>query len=275
MEFSAPLHNASSSHDDFVTVSYVLDARPIPVPILGRKTNTGEVYLLKMKLLDSAGTLASDQMVLVGVISSIDGSGSLGITEVNTAPIHAHHRPPSNTPIKAWFMAITSSAKEYIRVLAIPSSNHPHQQQQQQQSKPRPKHNNDNTLSSDSKANADPHRTVDHRSHHAWHGHGHAHSLNRDFGRLVRPVLVPALLGAGTGIVVCVMGFLIGRVVVMVYYCMRGEEARKKQRRRRRRSVMVPVVMVQGYDCEDVYEYGYDLGEREMLLRGKVEDEER
>lgn len=81
----------------------------------------------------------------------------------------------------------------------------------------------------------------------------------------------------------CVVGFVVGRVVVGVYRCVRGRMARGKREggvmgmsigmgmnMGNGRMVRVPVVLRQGVDL-DGYGHGHgDAGEREGLLREYV-----
>lgn len=52
-------------------------------------------------------------------------------------------------------------------------------------------------------------------SHHAGN--------QRHFLRLVRPIILPALLGIMAGLVACVIGFLVGRIGASVYFHMQGQ----------------------------------------------------
>lgn len=205
------------------------------------------MYLLKLKLLDECGRLASDYVVMVGLAARSEaGSESITITEVNTSPLHLHHDPhsgisnPSPTST-SWLLStihvLKSTATECIHRLTHP---------------PRPHH----SPSSDDTLPSDAHRTVAPAGTHVHHGHRshpHWHGSHRNFGRLVRPVILPALLGAATGVLACVMGFVLGRVLVVIYYWVRGDDIREE------RLVRVPVVMVESPD--DAGE-----GEKERLL---------
>ncbi|PLB50000.1 hypothetical protein P170DRAFT_508262 [Aspergillus steynii IBT 23096] len=206
MEFSAPRH-AGSGQDDGVRVSYALDARPIPKT---PHAKLGDIYLLKLKLLDEFGRLASDYEVLVGLVRPESESGSdLAITEINTSALphhhHHHHHPSpndSNGDTKSLILgtlhALKTTAKECIHLLTHPEPPHHHHHHH-----PSTKNENENENENDSTPSPpqkDAHRTVPpvpkhgHRSHPYWHG------SHRNFGRLVRPVILPALLGAATGV---------------------------------------------------------------------------
>ncbi|KAI9039837.1 uncharacterized protein KD926_009056 [Aspergillus affinis] len=289
MEFSAIRHTGSGL-DEKVRLSYALDAKPIP-----REPTAllGEVYLLKLKLLDAFGRLASDHVVMVGLTTTTTTSGSgsgvgaesksLTITELTTSPLppppHHHHHPRPhpydniNTP-QSWLHAIKTTTKEYIHLLVY---SYP----------PPPKHHHHYQYPSKSTDNVkDPHRTIpptgthphhDYRSHHpSWHGHG----LNRNFGRLVKPVLLPAVFGAAAGVMTCVVGFVVGRVVVAVYRCVRGGLAKRRSKGEgigmamrmgmdmgNGRMVRVPVVL---RDCDGNWNEDGDEVERESLLREYV-----
>ncbi|KAK1146159.1 hypothetical protein N8T08_003249 [Aspergillus melleus] len=228
LEFSA-LRHTGSGQDEHVRLSYALETRPIP---RSPDAELGEVYLLKLKLLDAFGRRASDHVIMVGLVtSSGSDSNSLTITELSTSPLPPHHhhhhsRPHPNDNIntaQSWLHAIKSTTKEYIHLLVHPypppASNHRHYHQYPSNStstsNPQDNANANDDKGPDSKPK-DPHRTLphhDYRSHHpSWHGHG----LHRGFRRIVKPVLLPAVLGAAAGVMACVVGGLILMGMVMV-----------------------------------------------------------
>ncbi|KAH8435174.1 uncharacterized protein LDX57_012803 [Aspergillus melleus] len=300
LEISAIRHSGSGQ-DEQVRLSYALETRPIP---RSPDAELGDVYLLKLKLLDAFGRRASDHVIMVGLTTSRSPSesrpesDSLTITELSTSPLpplppphhHHHSRPHPNDNIntaQSWLHAIKTTTKEYIHLLVHPypppppSHRHYHQYPSNSTS-PSTSNSQDNANANDDKSpdskSKDPHRTLPHhnyRSHHpSWHGHG----LHRGFGRIVKPVLLPAVLGAAAGVMACVVGFVVGRVVICVYRCVRGRMARGKDKGEvmgmsigmgmdmgNGRMVRVPVVLRQGVDL-DGYGRG-DAGERERLLR--------
>ena len=56
------------------------------------------------------------------------------------------------------------------------------------------------------------------------HYPSHHSSSNRHFLHLVRPIIMPALLGILAGFVACVIGFLVGRIGVSIYFHVQGRK---------------------------------------------------
>ncbi|KAJ5976383.1 hypothetical protein N7481_010090 [Penicillium waksmanii] len=51
---------------------------------------------------------------------------------------------------------------------------------------------------------------------HRGHRRPHGHHQNDSFMRLVRPVILPAMLGVGAGLIACLVGFCVGHVIMSV-----------------------------------------------------------
>ncbi|KAA8649606.1 hypothetical protein EYZ11_004322 [Aspergillus tanneri] len=235
MEFTA-IQNQGHKQKS-LRIAYSLETRPI----LASPDTLGEAYLFKLKFFDMHGDLATDHLVLLTITT--DSNGVLTITEVNTTPLphHIHSmqtncldRPKSNpAPQKSWIAQLggtlrifkfgTKGCKDIMTGTSVPKY---HQKLPRLKPKPRP---GPKTHGGNDKGHhhPDPHRTVapSGRYHHPHYWHG----SQQNFSKLVKPIILPAVLGAITGLTACVLGFALGRIIIALYHCCYGRN--KKQRR--------------------------------------------
>jgi hypothetical protein len=195
-----PIQFHASRHSEFgqqaVLLTYDLDARPLPtIPC----AFLGEVFLLKLKLLDLYGRLASKHLVSISLAK--DPAGDLLICEVESVAFvdrgiwGDHLSRPSRL---AGGQAASAPA-------------------------------GDNSSSGKTKATThgafmDAHRTI-------LPGPQHRPAVYRplnwmykgsNMARLLQRALLPVLLGVIAGIVASAVGFLVGRTVIAIHYYFRG-----------------------------------------------------
>ncbi|KAF5862603.1 hypothetical protein ETB97_011509 [Aspergillus alliaceus] len=203
MRFHAVRHFHSGR--ETVDLAYELDAQPMP----SRPAEVlGGVFLLKLRLFDLRGRPASDYIVTITL--SQDSDGNLQITQLETNPILSHHHdePPSSwvAQLTAGLEAMKDAAKNCMHGSASKNPT------------ARPQHGH-------MQPPVDKHRTIapqSHPHHHHHHRPGYWSGREKNFTRLVRPVVMPALLGVMAGVVACMVGFVLGRIIISVCYCIRG-----------------------------------------------------
>ncbi|KAF7587453.1 hypothetical protein BBP40_007224 [Aspergillus hancockii] len=200
MEFHAIRHGQSG--EEAVIVAYELDTRPMPSR---SDAPLEETFSLKLKLFDLRGRPASDFIIAVSLTK--DADGNLLISQLETNPILSrHHHHPSSwmTHVSATLQAMKDAARDCMH-----GSRH---------SSPRPQHGHMQPPL------VDMHRTIapQHHPHHHHHRPGYWAGREKNFGRLMRPVVLPALLGVMAGVIACMVGFILGRIIIGVYYCVHG-----------------------------------------------------
>ncbi|KAL2816413.1 hypothetical protein BDW59DRAFT_9990 [Aspergillus cavernicola] len=192
MQFHAKRHWASSFES--VPLAYELDIQPLPHQ---PGAILGDLYRLKLTLMDLQGRPATVSPVTVGFIRSDEGR--IEIIEVEESSYHRYHRQLSQGKGTGSWWRMKTWKSWYINYLHRTSKTKP------------------------CAANSTSHirATSDCRAHDRltdWAG-------DRHYLKLVRPAVLPALLGLTAGIVACVIGFLIGKVIVAVYYYRRDRRA--------------------------------------------------
>ncbi|RHZ62583.1 uncharacterized protein CDV56_109028 [Aspergillus thermomutatus] len=210
MQFPAVKQWDSSKQS--VLVAYGLDARPLPAQ---PGALLGETFLLKLRLFDLHGRSVTHDLVAVAVSRRKDGTLSIG--KVERSPFHRHGHMTST-----WRL-FKSHIKPYLDKLAGSAApdgeSRPHR---------RPLH-------------ADIYRFKDPASH--YHNTMPWSSRDRSFMRLVRPVILPALLGVAAGLCACLVGFVVGRVMISLcrcWYARRGRGYRE-----------VPAITIDSVELEE------------------------
>ncbi|GFG11461.1 hypothetical protein CNMCM6936_005664 [Aspergillus lentulus] len=186
MQFSAVKH--SESGDQSVQVAYSLDARPFPAQ---PGALLGETFLLKLRLFDLHGRPVTPDLIAVAVSRRNDGT--LSISKVERSPFHRHGHGHMTS---SWRL-LKSHIKPYLDQLARVAPEEPRHHR-------RPLH-------------ADIYRFRDPASH--YHNTMPWSSRDRSFMRLVRPVILPALLGVAAGLCACLVGFVVGKMMISLCRC--------------------------------------------------------
>ncbi|PTU17988.1 hypothetical protein P175DRAFT_0464402 [Aspergillus ochraceoroseus IBT 24754] len=195
MEFHAVRHSASR-HED-ILLAYALDVMPLPHQ---PGDFLGDLYRLKLRLLDLQGRPATANHVSVGIVRDADGNIEIVEVQESPHPRRFRHHFPSDTKSKWWHL---KTWKAYLTAYWQTTS---------VQAKPC---GTDSTIET-SPSSADR-RLISHCRHRhndlaSWTGR------ERNFVRLVRPVILPGLLGMVAGIIACLLGFLAGKIILSVYY---------------------------------------------------------
>ncbi|GAB1207177.1 hypothetical protein APSETT445_005889 [Aspergillus pseudonomiae] len=222
MRFHAVRHFHSGR--ETVDLAYELDVRPMP----SRPDEAlGGVFLLKLRLFDLQGRPASDYLVTITVTQ--DSEGNLQITQLETNPIHGHHHPDGPPSWMAQLTASIQAMKDAVKdCMHGPGPKH---------ATARPQHGHMQ------QPPVDKHRTIAPEHHPYHHRPGYWAGREKNFGRLMRPVVMPALLGVVAGVVACMVGFVMGKIIISVFYCVRGCRKQKKQREQEQSSIPRIVVV--------------------------------
>ncbi|KAF7163079.1 hypothetical protein CNMCM5623_008099 [Aspergillus felis] len=188
MQFPAVQH--SDSGEQSVQVAYSLDARPLPAQ---PGALLGDTFLLKLRLFDLHGRPVTHDLVAVAVSRRNDGT--LSISKVERSPFRRHGHMTS-----PW-RVFKSHIKPYLDHLAGGAD---------RDGEGEPRHHR-------RPLHADIYRFKDPASH--YHNTMPWSSRDRSFMRLVRPVILPALLGVAAGLCACLVGFVVGRVMISLWRC--------------------------------------------------------
>jgi hypothetical protein len=190
MQFPAVKHSDSGAQP--VQIAYSLDARPFPAQ---PGALLGETFLLKLRLFDLHGRPVTHDLVAVAV--SRHNDGTLTIAKVERSPFHRHGHMTS-----PWRL-FKSHIKPYLGQLAggpAPDG----------EGEGGPRHHR-------RPLHADIYRFKNPASH--YHNTMPWSSRDRSFMRLVRPVILPALLGVAAGLCACLVGFVVGKVMISLCRC--------------------------------------------------------
>ncbi|KAJ0414488.1 hypothetical protein BJY00DRAFT_295027 [Aspergillus carlsbadensis] len=202
MKFFAQRHWAPTSHEN-VPVAYALEMQPLPHQ---PDADLGDLYHLKLSLVDMQGRPATERAVSLGMIRSPEGTVRLVHVEESTHHLYHHELPGVDREtaagrdswwrVKTWKSYYITYLQDHSRAKSC-----------------------DSAVVEGAGERTDV-RVVSHcREHQSladW-------SRNRHYMRHMRPVLLPALLGLVAGVVACVMGFVVGKLIVAVYVFACGE----------------------------------------------------
>ncbi|GIK05982.1 hypothetical protein Aspvir_010099 [Aspergillus viridinutans] len=210
MQFPAVKH--SDSGDQSVQVAYSLDARPLPAQ---PGALLGETYLLKLRLFDLHGRPVTPDLVAIAVSRHDDGTLSIG--KVERSPFHRHGHMTST-----WRL-LKSHIRPYLDQLAGGAG---------PDGEGQPRHH---------RRPADIYRFKNPASH--YHNTMPWSSRDRSFMRLVRPVILPALLGVTAGLCACLVGFVVGKVMISLcrWWYVRGEKGYRE----------VPAIIIDSVELEE------------------------
>ncbi|KAL4914519.1 hypothetical protein BDW62DRAFT_204535 [Aspergillus aurantiobrunneus] len=201
MEFHAQRHWGSTSEN--VPVAYALDVHPLPHQ---PDATLGARYRLQLTLVDLQGRPATNSPVSIGVVR--DSERNLQIIQVEPSAHHRHHYEPAKDPASSAWQRLKSWKGHYNTYLHKSFGSHPCAHRSFEV-----KGHGDT---------ADVH-TVSHcRSRQRlsdWAG-------DRHYMKHLRPVLLPAVLGLLSGVLACIFGFLVGKLIVGLYYWCLGKMSR-------------------------------------------------
>ncbi|KAL4957659.1 hypothetical protein BDW69DRAFT_14000 [Aspergillus filifer] len=201
MEFSAERKGDLTSES--IHVAYAIDVQPLPHQ---PDMMLSDLYRLTITLMDLQGRIATESPVSFGILRDNDGNLQIIQVEESSYRRFHHHLPqPHDTKtggswweVKKW----RSLCLDLLREKSYPWG-----------------------------------CSLDHHSAHASgrvECSHHHHQTPADWGRdrqymkHLRPVLVPAMMGMAAGVVACVLGFIIGKIIVAVY-CLLHERVRAEE----------------------------------------------
>lgn len=195
-----------------VVLAYALEAKRFP----SRASAERDVFRLSMSLLDLHGRQTATDRVTVGLVRNAEGK--LLISNVQTQPARTHHHGKT-WKVKFWKTQVGEylvAVKEAVRNRLSSSdgqasgTNHPSSKSEQD-----PDSSSSVSYTTPSEETNLPFQILSFYQY--THYPPHRSSNHRHFLRLVRPIILPALLGILAGFVACVIGFLLGRAIASVY----------------------------------------------------------
>ncbi|BCS17407.1 uncharacterized protein APUU_10235A [Aspergillus puulaauensis] len=201
MEFNAK-RTTDSNIEDTVPVAYALDVQPLPHQ---PDAELNDLYRLVLNLFDLQGRTATESPVSLGLVRDADGNLKIISVEQGRPHRRFHHHHHQNENGGNWW-SLKSWKSAYARYLHRMSKS---------------KHCRDGPVRVNNGVELDCHRR---QRVSDWAG-------DRHYMRHLRPVLVPALMGMVAGIIACIAGFLVGKVMVATYYCFRERRAAGAGRR--------------------------------------------
>lgn len=195
-----------------VQVSYALDVRPLPArPGAG----LGDIYYLKLRLFDQHGQPATQNTIAISLIRDPQGGLQLAMIDPNGSRDYGHGNRVWQ--MKAWKEQLETyynTAKEAVKNCVKPEyPKHEHEHEHEHAHE----HPHKTAGSSDSR----PHRRPSSNKYYPSSQSGHFFWTGREQSimKIARPVILPALMGIMAGGVACVVGFLLGRLIISIYLC--------------------------------------------------------
>ncbi|KAF7114575.1 hypothetical protein CNMCM5793_009220 [Aspergillus hiratsukae] len=232
MQFPAVKHWDSGVQP--VQVAYSLDARPFPAQ---PGALLGETFLLKLRLFDLHGRPVTHDLVAVAVSRRTDGTLTIG--KVERSPFHRHGHMTS-----PWRF-LKSHIKPYLDQLAGAAAEGEGEGEPGHHRRP---------------LHADIYRFKNPASH--YHNTMPWSSRDRSFMRLVRPVILPALLGVAAGLCACLVGFVVAKVMISLCRFWYLRSGRGIAYREVPVPVPVPAITIDSVDMEEG-----SVSEKESLSR--------
>lgn len=223
MQFPAIRHWDSSTSREIqhVVLAYVLDAKQFP----SHASSASDVFRLSMSLLDLHGRPATTDWVTVGLVRNAEEK--LLISNVQTQPARTHHHGKTwnvkfwKTQVGEYLVTVKEAVRNRLSIsdsqasipnadrLLLNSNHHPSSKSEQDL---------DSSSVSPTTPSEETNSPFQILSFYQYtHYPPHRSSNHRHFLRMVRPIILPALLGIRSGFVACVIGFLLGRIIASVY----------------------------------------------------------
>ncbi|PWY94631.1 hypothetical protein BO94DRAFT_621095 [Aspergillus sclerotioniger CBS 115572] len=203
-----------------VQVTFSLDVRPLPIrPGAG----LGEVYYMKLRLFDQHGRPATQNTVAISLLSDAHGNLQLAMIDPNGSREYGHGNRVWQ--MKAWKAQLETyyhSAKEAVKSCIKPghsiAEEHEHHYEHEHK---QPSHTSDSHDHRHPSTKYPPVFKNGQSGGFFWAG------SEQSIMKIARPVILPALMGILAGGVACVIGFLLGRLVISIYLC---AASRREQR---------------------------------------------
>ncbi|GCB22909.1 hypothetical protein AAWM_05794 [Aspergillus awamori] len=225
-----------------VQVSYALDVRPLPAR---PGADLGDIYYLKLRLFDQHGQAATQNSIAISLIRDAQGGLQLAMIDPNGSRDYGHGNRVWR--MKAWKEQLETyynHAKEAVKNCVKPE--HPKHEHE---------HEHDHTHEhphkmAGSSSDSHPHRRPSSNKYYPSSQSGHFFWTGREQSimKIARPVILPALMGIMAGGVACIVGFLLGRLIISIYLCAASRQQQQQN---------IPIIRI---------EEGEPISEKEALL---------
>lgn len=250
MQLHAPLYESHRNiplEEEDIKMSYSITARPIPS---GENGSRSEILRVHVELLDNEGRPVTPNAVALDLLDHPDGTHR--ITRVRLESSRGQIKPKP-WQMKYWKSQVDSLFNQKDKPNLSSTTN--------SQSKPKPALAKPNSGKEESVSESDSTDSVGYifspyfspstwivPSEKGHHGHHRPHHHHKDdsFLRLIRPVILPAMLGIGAGLVACLFGFCAGHLIMAI--SARLGFCKKRTYHRRLRSI--PPCLEEGYPAE-------------------------
>lgn len=226
MQMHAPLYDSDHKvalEEEDIHLYYSLNARPIPASDIGA---LHDILRINVELIDKEGRPVTPHAVAVDLLDSPDGTHR--ITRIRLDSPRSLRRPKP-WQMKFWKTQVNTLLNHHQPELSSSSTSSPQSSTPKLQST-----QNKGTTKSSSNHQPESTSTPENESqvgymfspygstyivsnnggHHRGHHHPHHHHGQDSFMRLVRPVILPAMMGIGAGLLACLVGFCVGHLVI-------------------------------------------------------------
>ncbi|RAL12531.1 uncharacterized protein BO97DRAFT_424615 [Aspergillus homomorphus CBS 101889] len=198
-----------------VSVAYALDVRPLPshpgAPV-------GDIYHLKLRLFDLHGRPVTDHAVAIGLVRDTVGNLQITVIDPNSSREHGHGNKIWR--MKEWKSQVESyvqNAKEAVTdCLKTTPFSHGHHEHEQDDPHHAPAPAAQPSHETAASTKYPPVFRTSQNGQFLWTGR------ERGVMRQIRAIIFPALLGVLAGGVACVIGYLLGRMIISVYFWAQG-----------------------------------------------------
>jgi hypothetical protein len=259
MQLHAPLYETHRNipiEQEDIKVSYSIKARPIPA---GENGSKNEILRIRVDLLDQEGRPVTPNSVALDLLDHPDGTHR--ITRIRLDSPRGSRRPRP-WQMKFWQSQVNTFFNQKDKP-DLSSSDKSTEAQVKPASEKVPESTSTSASASASSPESESQNQVgyifspywspsthnapsDGRGHHG-HRRPHDYHQKNSFMRLIRPVILPAMLGVGAGLVACLVGFCVGHVIMSVSVRM---GLCKKRCNRRRSSLSNPSCLEEGFPSE-------------------------
>lgn len=250
MQLHAPLYESHRNiplEEEDIKMSYSITARPIPS---GENGSRSEILRIHVELLDNEGRPVTPNAVALDLLDHPDGTHRITRVRLESSRGQVKPRP---WQMKYWKSQVDSLFNQKDKPTLSSTTN--------SQSKPKPALAKPTSGKEDPESESDSTDSVGYifspyfspstwivPSEKGHHGHRRPHHHHKDdsFLRLIRPVILPAMLGIGAGLVACLFGFCAGHLIMAI--SARLGFCKKRTYHRRLRSI--PPCLEEGYPAE-------------------------
>ncbi|KAJ5579439.1 hypothetical protein N7450_008306 [Penicillium hetheringtonii] len=209
MQMHAPLYDSDHKvalQEEDIHLYYSLNARPIPASDIGA---LHDILRINVELIDKEGRPVTPMLWLlicsIPPMELIPWQMKFWKTQVNT--LLNHHQPELSSSSTSSPQSSTPKLQStQNKGTTKSSSNH------QPESTSTPE--NESQVGYMFSPYGSTYIVSNNGGHHRGHHHPHHHHGQDSFMRLVRPVILPAMMGIGAGLLACLVGFCVGHLVI-------------------------------------------------------------